>query len=104
MPYPGKMKPLQSETFTNSVAFSDLQLFGNEYNINCFFDPCWQYCLQLLHHPRKLGWYLQLEQYFPVQIQNTVLWYYYKTYSKVAKAFLNNLRRKAAKMKQKENS
>ena len=38
-----------------------------------------------------LGQYLDLEQYFPVQIQKTVIIDYYEMYLQLAKSLLNNL-------------
>ena len=46
---------------------------GNKYNNNCFFDLYWEYCPRSLHEPRKLSWYLDLGQYFLVQIKETIV-------------------------------
>ena len=79
-PWPDKVKPLQSD-----VAFSYIQLFGNKYNFSNLY--CQYYSLPL-HQPRKLGRYLNLEQYFPVQNQKRSC---YEAYLQVVKALSNNL-------------
>ena len=64
----GNVKPLQS-----NLTFFYLQLFDNKYNNNCSFNLNLQYCPRSLHQPRKLGWYLDLEQYFPVPTHKKVI-------------------------------
>ena len=77
-----------SSLFVSRENSKILFLFGkfltyliNKYNNSCFSDLHHDYCPQLSHRPSKLGWYffyfygwyLDLQQYFLVQIEKTFI-------------------------------
>lgn len=61
------VQPLQSETIAEQSHVS----CENSNILVCFFDLYQEYCPLSSHSPRKLCQYLELRQYFPVQIEKS---------------------------------
>ena len=70
---------------------------SNKYNNNCFFEVYREYCPRLSRRPCKLGRYLNLGQYFMVQIEKTitllmyVFFYFIMLYKLFVKLFIGPL-------------
>ena len=65
--------PARQENSNNLISpWQVLTYLGNKYN-NCFFNLFQQQCPRSSQRPRKLGWYLEIGQHFPVQIEKTLI-------------------------------
>ena len=90
---PGKENHCKVIPFQSDVAFSCVQGSGNKCNNICFFQSVMAILLLAITLILQgLKQYLDLKQYFPVQIQKKLPLCNYEMYLPVLKAVLNDLK------------